>query len=255
MPKTNYRPGPVHHNFFLAHFKAAEDVRFLMMVALTAAQLAIFDLDSIRVESSDLLDRFGLKGRYSDLIISIRLKSGGEVRVSFLIEHKSSPDRDVMRQLLAYMEALYADGAQAVVPVVVYHGKSRWREEKTFRAFVHGGLSAEFMELFEEFLIDFKAVFVDLGNARIRERFAKLPADKQVALQALSQIWDADARTVAGWLDQLRVLGGKRRIKAVASILSYCPGSDTCETARLLPKDVVRREEAGGAKIFQVAWS
>ena len=34
-----------------------------------------------------------------------------------------------------------------------------------------------------------------------------------------------------------------------------CLGSDTCETARLLPKDVVRREEAGGAKIFQVAWS
>ena len=30
-----------------------------------------------------------------------------------------------------------------------------------------------------------------------------------------------------------------------------CPGSDTCGTARLLPKDVVRREEAGARKFFR----
>ncbi len=221
MPDKKHRPGPAHHSFFVAQFKCAQDARWLLVAVMSAMQLEIFDLDSIRIESSDLLDRLGLKGQYSDLVISVQLKGGGEAVVSFLIEHKSSADQGVMRQLLAYMAALYADGAQVVVPVVVYHGKSRWRREKTFGAFEHAELPPAFVARFGKNLVDFEAVFVDLGEPRVKKRLALLPADKSVALRALSQIWKADERMVAQWLSELRGLRGERLREAVSRMQSY----------------------------------
>ncbi len=221
MRNARHRPGPAHHNFFIASFKHADDIKWLVMAIMTSMQLEIFDLDSIRIESSDQLDRMDLAGRYSDLVISVQLKGGGKVAITFLIEHKSSPDQGLMLQLLAYMASIYSSGVEAVVPVVIYHGKSRWRIEKTFRAFAHAGLEPRFLERFGECLIDFKAVYVDLGEPQVRDRFAQLPADKSVALQALSQIWDADERTFAQWLAQLRGLHGNRLRETVVRMHTY----------------------------------
>ncbi len=57
--------GPWHSNFFGANFKHPESAEALLRLALTPSQLALFDLDSLTVESNTLVSALALKAGYS----------------------------------------------------------------------------------------------------------------------------------------------------------------------------------------------
>ena len=73
---------------------------------------------------------------YSDLLYEVRVRSGDKAFVYFLFEHKSFHDRLTALQLLRYMLEiweLYRKQRRScrtlplVIPIVVYHGKTRQR--------------------------------------------------------------------------------------------------------------------------------
>ena len=213
--------GPRHDRFFKSHFETPEQIESLLTVALTAAQLKLFDLSSITVRKSALPDAVELQEHLSDLIVEVRLKRGNPVVIGILIEHKSGQDRDLMRQLLVYMARLYDKSTPVVLPITIYHGHSRWRREKSFHRFEHAGLPRSFLTAFKEYLIDFKTIFVNLRNKQVRQRVAELPLKERLALQVMADIWEADANRFASWLVQCRSLPEKERADSIGSIHKY----------------------------------
>jgi len=74
-----------------------------------------------------------LSGSQSDLLMKLRLASGGEAFAYVLVEHKSTPDPMLPLQLASYMVRIWKrhagtgrGGLPPIIPVVVYHGADRW---------------------------------------------------------------------------------------------------------------------------------
>ena len=138
--------------------------------------------DMTRLFASDLPERIqgsfvdeSLSEHLSDMLYRIRLKSGHDTLVYTLIEHKSSPDALAPLQLLCYMvciwEELRKDSRKenraesrgrklpVIIPLVFYHGKSRWTVPTCFAR-----LFEDVPEALQGCIPDFLYEVVDLGQ-------------------------------------------------------------------------------------------
>ncbi len=248
-PERSGKGAKWHNNFFTSHLKHVAWVRDLLSFVLTPAQLALFDLDTLTVASNVMTSTQDLKALYSDLLVKVRLRDHTQVVVSILVEHKSGPDADVMRQLLRYMSTLYEKDVDAVLPIIIYHGAAEWRREKSFRAFEHARLSEEFVAEFGSHLIDFRAVFVSLREPAVRERLRQAPAPLRLVLHAMANIWEADERAFIGWLELVHALPGRLRRQLLNSVYFYF--LNVCEEVKMerLQKELEANEP--GDEIMQ----
>ena len=109
--------------------------------------------------------------------------SGKEGYISFLFEHKSYPDKAIAIQLLKYMAEIWemkmkkeeVSELPIVIPLVVYHGKSKWRFPLHLGGFLNG--FEEMPQNVKEYLPNFHYLLYDLsdysdeeikGNAQLR---------------------------------------------------------------------------------------
>ncbi len=238
-----------HNNFFTSHLRHIDWVRDLLSFVLTPSQLALFNLDTLVVASNVLTSTQDLKALYSDLLVKVQLKDHTKVVISILVEHKSGPDADVMRQLLRYMSTLYEEDVDAVLPIIIYHGVAKWRQEKSFRAFEHSQLSDEFLDEFGIHLIDFQAVFVSLREPAVRERLRHASAPLRLVLHAMANIWEADERAFIGWLELVHALPRRLRRQLLNSVYFYF--LNVCEEVKMerLQKELEANEP--GDEIMQ----
>ena len=98
-----------------------------------------FDLRTIRLESGAYIDK-DLKEYASDLEFSIDWKKKARKKVKakiyVLIEHKSYVPEFIHVQLLNYMTNKWLDDIKnkrpltLVLPIVIYHGKKKWKHQK-----------------------------------------------------------------------------------------------------------------------------
>ena len=105
-----------------------------------------------------------LKKTMSDIVYTCNKKDGSDtVKVSLLIEHKSYPDKNVAIQIGSYifsalqMQVRNKEPLSIVVPVLLYHGKMRWK----YRSL--GDLFESLEDGWRAFLPDFKYIYNDLG--------------------------------------------------------------------------------------------
>ncbi len=215
------RRGPWHHTYFSSHFNRPDQIRHLLALAMSKEQLECFDLETIRVQSGALSDAHVLTEKHSDLIVSCGVKGGGKIVISIVIEAKSSADSGLMRQLLSYMARLYSNDAPAVLALTVFHGKSAWRGEKSFYAFEHAQLPERFESQFRDYLIDFRSIFVSLGDPDVGRHLLQLPLKEQLVLQVLSEIWDATAASYVKWVDKAQRLPEGQLVEFIRSTFEY----------------------------------
>ncbi len=126
---------------------------------------ADFDLRTLEVVKDSFISE-ELRRYFSDLIFRVKLKSGEDVYVYILLEHKSAPEKWVALQLLGYKVKLWERAKEAgveqlplVIPVVVYHGRQRWNVGKSFRSLVAGSEREEW----RRYVPDFEYYLVDLS--------------------------------------------------------------------------------------------
>ena len=68
----------------------------------------------------------------TDLVFNTRLEEGQDAYFYFLFEHKSSPDRNTVFQLLRYMTLIWEKAFEeeeeypVILPILFYHGESVW---------------------------------------------------------------------------------------------------------------------------------
>jgi predicted transposase/invertase (TIGR01784 family) len=73
-----------------------------------------------------------LQEYFSDLLFRVRLRTGAEIYVYILLEHKSDPDKWVAFQLFSYLPPLLekirgkSKNLPLILPVVFYHGNRPW---------------------------------------------------------------------------------------------------------------------------------
>ncbi len=243
--------GPVHNNYFRSHFNSPHQIRQLLILAMSKEQVECFDFDTICVLPSTLSDTEQLTEKHSDLIISCHLKSGGKVIINIVIEAKSSSDSGLMRQLLGYMARLYGNDASAVLALTVFHGKSKWRVDKTFHEFEHARLPREFVGQFRDYLIDFRTIFVSLGDRNVNRRMQRLPLKERLALQVLAEIWEAGAASFAKWLQKAANLPEQQLVEFIKSTYIYLSKVHKAVTIEEM-KEAIEAKKPGDEKMAQV---
>ena len=201
MPKNKRRQdgavrtrGNAHDYFFRSLVSSPDKVRAIFRLAFSAVQLEHFDLDTVAIEPGNWVDADELHEQRADLVVSVHLKSGENLLVFVLAEHKSRPDRGLMVQLLKYQSSLYVQRkANAVLPVVVYHGKQPdWPGERTF-----------------------------LASRRLPEGFAEIDPEVGLGFQLMADIWETGVQTYPRLMKRSLVLPAGVRLSFLKRALLY----------------------------------
>ncbi|UCH94812.1 MAG: Rpn family recombination-promoting nuclease/putative transposase [Candidatus Aminicenantes bacterium] len=126
----------------------------------------LLDLDSLEYMKEKFVDET-LSKYYSDFLYKVNFKNKIDGFIFLLLEHKSWPARYTALQALKYMVHVWdlylanhdkAKYLPPVIPLVLYHGKSKWN------------LGTHFSKLFNEpgplkaFIPDFKYLLLDISH-------------------------------------------------------------------------------------------
>jgi predicted transposase/invertase (TIGR01784 family) len=121
-----------HDHFFRESFGRAEIARSYLQEYLPPELSSLLDLDHLVLQDGSFIDET-MREHQSDLLYETRLTNGSSACVYFLFEHKSTPDWQVILQLLRYMLRFWERQIKAghplspVIPLVIYHGERAWQ--------------------------------------------------------------------------------------------------------------------------------
>ncbi len=125
------KPRHPHDHFFRQSFGMPEVALDYLRNFLPAELAGKLHFEAIeRVEGSFVSRK--LRTHITDIVYRCPLKEKGEAYLTFLFEHKSTPQTDPHLQLLRYMLEVWERAVQEkkplplIVPIIVYHGKTRW---------------------------------------------------------------------------------------------------------------------------------
>ena len=178
----------VHDSFFKEIFSNPDSARRFFQRALPGQVLKKLDLGSLRIRKDSFITK-ELRPFYSDMLYSVKT-TDREAFIYLLLEHKSFQDTMIGLQLLEYMVRIYRlagkknkDRLPLVIPIVMYHGRQKWRVERDMRA-LFGDLDPEMMAYVPKFRME---VF-DLSQ-RQDDEFMSM-ALMGTALLAMKYVWD-----------------------------------------------------------------
>src|SRR5690625_2573181 len=128
-----------HDKLFKESFGNVTVAQDFLQHYLPPALLKVVDLASLEISIDSFIEE-GLQDSRSNLL-NEAIIDGEKSYVYFLFEHKSYPTKDIALQLLGYMLEIWkrevnkkkADALPPVLPLVIYHGGSRWKKPKLLR--------------------------------------------------------------------------------------------------------------------------
>ncbi|MCW1968600.1 MAG: Rpn family recombination-promoting nuclease/putative transposase [Anaerolineae bacterium] len=175
---------------------------------------------------------------FADLVFRAKSKQGNNTFVCLLFEHKSYPDRWVALQLLRYIILVWVYLAKSepkllpmVFPMVVYHGKRKWRIKRDLHALV----DLKGLESLRQYVPNFEYHLLDL-NVLADESLSEAEL-MNVALGVMKHIFDSDIKSALGRIfGQLRAMSATDRARSIKIILNYIATS----AAHLAKADISR---------------
>jgi predicted transposase YdaD len=170
--------------------------------------------DSLVRKPADFIDA-RLRGRYSDLLFSIRtIDTDEEVLVYALMEHQSTPHPLMVYRVLRYMVRIWDDHLKAhprarrlplIISVVIYHGSEPWKVARTFRDLLDAPRAL--LDAAAEHVPQFRFRFIDLQHRDADRLLADvLTAFGQAAVWAMKTAGD-DEHVIEGLGRMSDVLG------------------------------------------------
>ncbi len=127
----------VHDNFFKKTFSDTKNIRDFLKLSLPNEIKGEIDYSFINIDNTGYVSE-NIRGYFSDIVIKTRLKSKtgkdnpADTDVYILFEHKSYKDKKIFMQLLKYIYLMWQKDSEnnrslrIILPLVFYHGKSRW---------------------------------------------------------------------------------------------------------------------------------
>lgn len=189
--------------------------------------VAVLDWSSLALCPGTLVNET-LRAVHTDLLFSVRTRSGTLLRLYLLFEHQSTPDTKMPLRLLRYLvrgwEAqLRADPPEPLVPIVplvLYHGAASWTVAPNLAGMLD--LPASEAALLGPYLPDFRYILQDLSpldDAELRGT-----ALGRMALLLLKHAHDGDLwARLPGWLDTMERVRDETAsgLDAVEALLRY----------------------------------
>lgn len=159
---NSIRPRGPHDAFFKYMMAHKNRVVELLKRTLPTAVSAELDFTTARFTHESYIDP-NLESHILDLVIELRRADGELLYISILLEHKSHLDRGTGFQLLRYMTRIQDQRYRqnlpflVVIPLVLYHGASRWDVPLSFRSLVPAPPALR------GFLPEYDAILLDIG--------------------------------------------------------------------------------------------
>ncbi len=128
-----------HDKFFKLVFSRRETTAEFLENNLPPEVVSLIDLGSLEYEKDTFIDeRF--MDHFSDLLIKLKLKNGKRGYLYILFEHKSYHEPLVAFQILKYKVFTWdmlekrkeLTSFPAIIPVLLYHGRDKWRAGLNF---------------------------------------------------------------------------------------------------------------------------
>ena len=212
------------------------------------------NLDRLRQENQSFVTD-ELKEYFSDLVYTCPIR-GSAVRIALLLEHKSRPETHIHLQLLRYMLGIWEanrkqrEPLRPVLPIVVYHGKQRWKVRSLRESF------RPFPGFMRPFLPEFEYLVTDFGRMSDEElesqRFHEAPLGLAASLMKhISQDPDLKAHLRHLFRRHREFFGRREGIRFLKTVVKYIldttgmrPGI-ILKTASVLPEKVRDKLKTG----------
>jgi predicted transposase/invertase (TIGR01784 family) len=208
------------------------------------------DLDSLALQSGSFVDE-DLQEQFADLLYQVHLHDAGDAYLYLLLEHKSYPDPETPFQLLRYLVRIWErdqrddKDLRPIVPVVVYHGRSRWRIATDFAGLFTGPAALRpYWPQFRYELQDLSA----LSDEEVRGT-----VHLQIALLVLKYIFDPALR---GRLEEIFLMfrelaEAETALEYLRTVLYYVGNANTTLTAEEMVTIVQHTMADEGDEIMQ----
>ncbi len=235
-----------HDSFFRETFGRKEIAAGFLREYLPEALLRKIDLESLTAVKDSFVEK-ELRQHFSDLLYTVR-HQGGELYLYLLFEHKSYPDPWTGLQLLRYLVRIWEQYRKqhpkerklpAVVPLVLYHGRKKWRISDRFASLI----VQDDPEL-APFIPDFRWRVHDLSVLSDEEIRGELLG--RITLLLLRHIFDRDlAAKLPGILSLLQEAGGKQDALEMLELLLRYVVRATKKFDEDAVRDVLNRSGVG----------
>jgi len=212
-----------HDCFFRETFGRKEIAAGFLKEYLPQEIMKMIDLDSMRIVKDSFIEK-ELRHHFSDLLYTVQHRQG-PLYLYLLFEHKSSPDPWVALQLLRYMVRIWelhrkqnpkVKKLPAVLPLVLYHGRQKWRISPSFRELI-----LQDDPHLKPFLPDFRYQLHDLSTLSDEQIRGEVLG--RITLLLLKHIFDPElADQLPGILSLLQKVGaGQDTLEILEILLRY----------------------------------
>ena len=130
-----------HDKFFKAIFSRPEVAKDFLSQCLPLEISELLDPDSIALAKDSFINH-ALHEQFSDILYTANFKSGSQLYLYLLFEHKSYPEPLIAFHLLRYMIQIWeqdlknnpSHSFRPIIPIVLYHGEYKWNIATDFHS-------------------------------------------------------------------------------------------------------------------------
>ncbi len=186
-----------HDKFFKETFGDIAVARDFLNHYLPTELIRQVDMKSLEPQKDSFVNK-DLEENFSDLLFKANFQ-GTEGYFYFLFEHKSYPSKNIMLQLLKYMTEIWDAKAQKenewqlplVIPLVMYHGKTRWNAPLRLKDMMQGNTNIP--KEMENYIPDFEYLLFDFSHRSDEEILGEAMLKMYlVMIRAFSKTTDED---------------------------------------------------------------
>ena len=188
----------IHDTFVKRWLEDKKQCAEVLSLVLPPRERALLNWKTLKLEKDTFIDP-SLAERRSDVIVSVKFRNKKTVHMVFLIEHKSyqekgSLGRKTFQQFLEYLTSICRRHPMPVLPILIYHGRSKnWRSPLSFQDSLEG-LTPSLRRQFGRDILNFRYRLLNirkLENSRKAKSLTCWPI-----LYILTKIWDVKEMTV-----------------------------------------------------------
>ena len=145
----------IHDRFIKEIFSHPKQGAEILSLVLSEEERQAFDFKRLKILPSNFIDKASQERRM-DLLFSVPFKDSNEwVKALFLIEHKSYPDPELIKQFLNYQTGIYQNTKSPVIPVFINQSQNKdWKGALEFQDYLHN-FSKRLREFFGKNVLNF----------------------------------------------------------------------------------------------------
>ena len=187
-----------HDRFFKETLGKVEVAKDFLNNYLPGNIIKVIDVDTLEPQKDSFINK-ELQEGFSDLLFKANINKR-EGYIYFLFEHKSYSSKDIALQLLRYMVEIWetkikkekSDKLPVIIPLVVYHGKDRWKIGTTLGEMIVG--YKDLPEDIKKFTPNYEYLLYDLSQFTDDE--IKGEAQLRILFTTLRDIFTKDSKSL-----------------------------------------------------------